>query len=65
MMLFTGFRGFRPGGPYRSLHVALMGPPFIESNLPSDLPILEDEVRILESQMLDMLSIINEADNDD
>jgi len=64
-MLFTGFRGFRPGGPYRPLHIALLGPPFIESNLPSDLPVLEDEVSILEAQTIDLLSLVNEADNDD
>ena len=64
-MLCAGFRSFRPGGPYRPLHIALLGPPFIESNLPSDLPILEDEVSILESQTIDLLSLVNEADNDD
>lgn len=64
-MLFTGLRRFRPGGPYRSLHLALLDVPHVDSNFPSDTPILEDEVRLLESQMLDLLSVINEAEIDD
>ena len=64
-MLFPGFRCYRPGGPYRPLHIALLGPPFVETGLPTDLPVLEDEVRLLDSQVLDLLSFINEAENDD
>ena len=64
-MLSLGFRRFRPGGPYRPLHIALLGPPFIVPRLPHDLPVLEDEVRLLESQALDLLSVINEADYGD
>ncbi len=64
-MLSVGFRRYRPGGPYRPLHIALLGPPFIESSLPYGLPILEDEVRMLESQMLDLPIFIDQADHDD
>lgn len=65
MTFFAPFGGFRRAGPYRPLHIALSGPPYVESSLPTDLPILNDEVKLLESQVLDLLSYINEADNDD
>ena len=64
-MLSMGYRRFRPGGPYRPLHIALLGPPFVESTLPHDLPILEDEARLLESQALDLLSAMDEANYGD
>lgn len=64
-MLSSGFWRFRPGGPYRPLHTALSGPPFIESSLPYGLPILEDEVRLLESEALDLLCVPSGADNED
>ena len=63
-MLSMGFQRFRPGGRYRPLHIALLGPPFIESTLPHDLPILKDEVRLLESQALDLLSALDGADHE-
>jgi hypothetical protein len=63
-MLSMGLQRFRPGGPYRPLHIALLGPPFVESSLPSDLPILEDEMRLLESQVLDLLSAMDVADHE-
>ena len=58
-----GFRN-RPSGRYRPLHIALMGPPFVEDDWPLELPITEEEIRILEAQMLDFLPFLNEASNE-
>jgi len=64
MIGLTAFRR-RPGGSYRPLQIALMGPPFIDDDWPLDIPITEDEIQILESQMLYFLPILNEASNED
>ena len=64
-MLSSGFWRFRPSGPYRPLHIVLLGPPFVESSLPYGLPILKDEVRLLESEALDLLFVMTGADNGD
>jgi hypothetical protein len=41
-----------------------MGPPFVEHDWPLDLPVTDDEIRILEAQLLDLLPILNEASKD-
>ena len=64
MIGLTAFRR-RPGGRYQQLHNVLMGLPFIDDDWPSDIPITEDEIQILESHMIDFLPMLNEASNEE